>query len=63
MKTYTVSWTGRKINQKRLYSSFEVLHSSASGWYVFDHETVRVIKDGLGNLENATKVAKDLMKS
>lgn len=63
MKTYEISWTGRKINQKRLYGSFEVLHSSASGWYVFDHETVRVVKDGLANLQAATDEAKRLAKN
>lgn len=58
--TYTTSWTGRAINQKRLHGSFEVLHSSASGWYVFDHATIRVADRGLDSLAAATKAAKKM---
>lgn len=54
----TVGWTGRKIRQDRAYDNFEVLYSSASGWYVFNHGIERVTAHGLGSEENARKVAR-----
>lgn len=59
-----IKWTGRSPKPKRTYGNrFEVLHSSASGWYVFDCRDDRVVKDGLGSEANARKIAEQQSKS
>lgn len=56
-----IAWTGRPSKPERTYGGrFEVLHSSASGWYVFDCYANRVSGDGLGSIANATKLARKL---
>jgi hypothetical protein len=60
---YTHSWTGSKIKQERLHGgTHEVSHSSASGWYVYDHSTGRISSRGHKNFEEATKAAKEASK-
>lgn len=51
-----VSWTGRESKPKRTYGNrFEVLHSSASGWYVFDCRDDRTVASGLSS-EGAARI-------
>lgn len=50
----------QKINPKRLYGTHEIKHSSASRWYVFDHDSKQVVGHGLGSQEKATELAKKL---
>lgn len=60
MRYETIAWTYGKINQSRAYGNHEVSHSSASGWYVFDHGTRTVAGEGLGSLDNAIRLARRL---
>lgn len=46
----------QRVNPKRVYGNYEVLHSSASGWYVFDHDRERVVAYGL-DFEDAKRRA------
>lgn len=57
---YTHGPWGRPVKADRMFGSHEVIHSSASGWHVYDHATGRVIKHGLGSLEKAKAFAKKL---
>lgn len=60
---YTHSWTGNKIKQERLHGGrFEVGHTSASGWHVFDHHTNTVASDGHKHFDEATQHAKKFAK-
>lgn len=60
---YVTSWAGNKIKPKRLHGGrFEVSHTSASGWHVFDHHSNAVATDGHKNIDEATEHAKHLAK-
>ncbi len=56
-----IPWTGRSTKPERTFGSrFSVQHTSASGWFVFDNLTDRVVKDGLGSLERGKELARKL---
>lgn len=56
-----IPWTGQPTKKNRTHGGrYSVQHTGASGWFVFDNRDDRVVKDGLGSLENATAVAKVL---